>query len=135
MILNRPGTPRGGGSLKIEEISTTNFKDDTDSDDVKPEYEKIENKPVNKYHRAPTPTYSKTQEESPLEFKEEIEKQEKKEQQQIQQSKKESNDKTENAKAEDKNGNLKDKDLTAKDKPKSNKNGKEEDTIGKEDNL
>jgi len=34
---------------------------------------------VNKFHRAPTPTYSKTKEESPLLFKEEIEKQEKEE--------------------------------------------------------
>lgn len=77
--MDRPGTPRNGG-FKIQEISTTDFKnDDTDSDDVKPGYEKIDKKPVNKYHRAPTPTYSKTTEESPLLLKEELEKQEKQE--------------------------------------------------------
>ena len=75
MILKKQGSPRNNGSFKIEEISTTDFKDD--EDDINPAYEKIESKTVNKYHRAPTPTYSKTMEESPLLFKEEIEKQEK----------------------------------------------------------
>ena len=94
MILKKQGSPRNNGSFKIEEISTTDFKDKDDEDDVNPSYEKIESKTVNKYHRAPTPTYSQTMEESPLLFKEEIEKQEKKEQVQIQQNKKESNGKT-----------------------------------------